>query len=154
MDRLSNTSVLAGSPLRFGIPFLRVLLGVCLVIAGLPFAGVDRASAAPIPLAAQSTQASTTLLLSIQQDTYLDWGASAQNFGSSSELPAKIPSGNDGTRPVLQFNLAQIPAQAQVLSATAYFYTIQSSAQPLSLHRVTSAWAENTATWGLPGHGL
>ncbi len=145
--------------LRSLVPVLRVLLALCLILGGLPIAGGEPISAAPAsvvhsldvaaagPLAVQTHQPSTTFLLPVQRDTYLDWGASSQNFGSSTELFAKRPSGNDGTRPVLGFDLAQIPAQARVLSATVHLFAIQSSAHPLSLHRVTSAWAENTATW-------
>ncbi len=159
MNRLSKISVLAGSPLGSGLPFLRVLLAICLVIGGLPIAGVSTAFAAPAPiahsqdlaapgpLAPQTHQSSTTFLLPIQQDTYLDQNLPSTNLGALPWLLARTDSGSNSMRPVLRFDLAQIPDRSQVLSATARLFVTQASANPLSLHRVTADWAENTATW-------
>ena len=166
MNRLSKISVLAGSPLGSGLPFLRVLLAICLVIGGLPIAGVSTAFAAPVPiahsqdlaapgpLAPQTHQSSTTFLLPIQQDTYLDQNLPSTNLGA-------LPCHGAGPTPgpiACGLSCVLISPRSRpgpgIFGHGLYFYVNQPAAQSLSLHRVTAPWAEELPPGRLPGHGL
>ncbi len=141
------------------VTLLRVVLIGCLIMGGLPALGVATVSAAPLsvsfhpdplsssPLGIHTVQPSTTLHVPVVQDTYLVDASPTQNFGAAAELLANTSTGNQSKRPILRFDLTQIPPQAHVLSATAYFYVTQKSGQTVSLHRMTASWAENTAAW-------
>ena len=86
------------------------------------------------------------ITLPADQDTYLEDRHPDDNFGTNIELKVKAQA-DDRKRSLYRFNLSQIPAGANVLSATVYFYVTGSNNNPVNIHRVTGSWEESTATW-------
>lgn len=76
----------------------------------------------------------------------------SENYGN---FPEFIASNNAGgaTRSLIYFNLASIPVDATIVSATLNLYSIPSStnghygANAAVVQRITTSWDENTASW-------
>ena len=87
-------------------------------------------------------------------DTYIRGDQPSNNFGSDNKFEVRPDNGAD-RRGLVKFDLSSIPANATITSATLYLFEQSSkSGQTTSLHRVTSNWNENSATWqswGSPG---
>ena len=83
------------------------------------------------------------------EDTYINQGAPATNYGADSRLrTGNYPAGN-AKRSLMRFNLTQIPTTATVNNARLRLYVIQAyqGTDRVRVHRVTSAWTELGTTW-------
>ncbi len=80
------------------------------------------------------------------QDTWIDERNPGSNYGTAVDLKVRSASGNN-RRALYHFDLAAIPANANVVAATIYFWVNNSSGAPVFLHPVTGGWSENGATW-------
>ncbi|MCD6100146.1 MAG: DNRLRE domain-containing protein, partial [Candidatus Marinimicrobia bacterium] len=97
-----------------------------------------------------------TVQKSISGDTYIENYSTSSNYGSSSSLYFGINGMGITFRTLLKFNLSGIPAEALVTSAKLklYVYSLENaSSYQYSLHRVTTDWVENEATWQRPKNG-
>ncbi|MCD6100142.1 MAG: DNRLRE domain-containing protein, partial [Candidatus Marinimicrobia bacterium] len=97
-----------------------------------------------------------TVQKSISGDTYIENYSTSSNYGSSSSLYFGINGMGITFRTLLKFNLSGIPAEALVSSATLklYVYSLENAGSyQYSLHRVTTDWVENEATWQRPKNG-
>ncbi len=81
-------------------------------------------------------------------DSYLDRANPTTNHGSDTTMIVD-PQGSNTRRPILQFNLAAIPAGAVVDDAKLSLYTSASGANPTTteVHAVTPIWDEAQVTW-------
>ena len=70
------------------------------------------------------------------------------NYGAEDETWVSSAS-SDTTRSLLQFDTGTIPAGAKILAATLSLehQSGSGSAQPVSVHRITNSWQENSVTW-------
>ncbi len=83
------------------------------------------------------------------KDTFLDQWFSTRTYGSDTLLSVRAVSAFNALRPMLSFDLSAIPVGASVQKATLSLYLEQSSTDPITIdiHRIASAWEEDTATW-------
>jgi hypothetical protein len=80
-------------------------------------------------------------------DTYINAGAVATNYGNDNKFEVRPDNGAD-RRGLLKFDLSSIPANANITSGTLYLYENDNkSDQTTHIYRVTSNWNENTVTW-------
>ncbi len=87
-------------------------------------------------------------------DSYVQNIYPTSNFGTSSEITSgkADPDFYDPTyycRTLYLFNLSSIPSGATILSASLGLYGISDQTHNSYLYRITSSWAESTATWNL-----
>jgi hypothetical protein len=83
-------------------------------------------------------------------DTYIDLGKAADNFGAETKMEVRPDNGAD-RRGLVRFDLSDIPAGATITSATLYLFPIdEKTGQTTYLYRVTSSWTELTASWNSP----
>lgn len=80
------------------------------------------------------------------QDTYIDERNPNKNYGTSEELKVRGQTG-DKNLSLFRFDVISIPPDSNVVSAIVYFYATHKISSPVYLHRVTSDWTENNATW-------
>ncbi|WP_437501363.1 DNRLRE domain-containing protein [Sorangium sp. So ce1099] len=82
------------------------------------------------------------------------WQASPTwNDGASTTLTTGTGTGGV-RRSLLRFDLAGIPASAQIASATlAIYQTYKIDSSAVHVHRVTAPWSESAVTWGNAGGG-
>jgi len=87
----------------------------------------------------------------VSDDSTIDDNNADSNFGSDGSLTSSLsvfPSGSKHA--LLKYDLAAagIPANAQIQSATAWFYQQSvNGVKPIDIHRVTTDWSEGTVTW-------
>ncbi|HTN89711.1 MAG TPA: DNRLRE domain-containing protein, partial [Sorangium sp.] len=75
------------------------------------------------------------------------------NDGASTTLTTGTGTGGV-RRSLLRFNLAGLPASAQIASATlAVYQTYKIDSSTVRVHRVTAPWSESAVTWGNSGGG-
>lgn len=109
--------------------------------------------------------AQVTVLLPCSKDAAIGYhdgaGTAGNNYGSAIQnaafmIPsAAAPSGSNGNRALIGFNLSTIPAGATILSANLNLYAIgpfgsvqgHFGANSSYLRRITQSWGEYTATW-------
>ncbi len=85
------------------------------------------------------------------RDTWIKEASPDENNAGASLLSVKIKSG-DSFRTLYHFDLATIPSNEKVVTATAWFYVNQNDAQgSVTLHPVTTDWTETGATWNTMG---
>ncbi len=87
------------------------------------------------------------------QDTHIEEKNPNNNYGSDDESKVKGQTG-DLKRSLFRFNLASIPTGSNVLSARVYFFVKSTVSDPVSIHRITSAWIETGATWSNSAAGF
>ncbi|WP_438032551.1 DNRLRE domain-containing protein [Sorangium sp. So ce204] len=82
------------------------------------------------------------------------WQASPTwNDGASTALSTGTGTGGV-RRSLLRFNLASVPASAEIASATLSLYqTYKIESSTVRVHRATAAWTESGVTWGNFGGG-
>ena len=84
------------------------------------------------------------------RDNYLDEFSNNNNRGSRAELRIRDPGSNNKYRPLLQFDLPGIPAEAKIVRATLeleLLYNIDDTSFSVDVHRVTQLWSETGSTW-------
>ncbi|MCP4359622.1 MAG: fibronectin type III domain-containing protein [Chloroflexi bacterium] len=95
----------------------------------------------------------TVALFSVKQDAFLSSGQPNTNFGSSSTLNTGYSAGTlQAMRGLYQFNLASIPSNAIINSATINFYMLSSTPSNdynmgLQGQFMKSSWNEYSVTW-------
>lgn len=84
----------------------------------------------------------------VDLDSWLEESRPTQKHGSDSELSVKNASGDD-MRAVLHYDIGSIAADANITSATAWFWVTSkdASGDAVNVHRVTKNWNENSAKW-------
>jgi 2',3'-cyclic-nucleotide 2'-phosphodiesterase (5'-nucleotidase family) len=107
-------------------------------------------SANPVALAARVTDA-----FGPQQDTYIQSGAPAANYGTAAFLHVRVDAaGNDILRTLVGYDLLSVKPEYLVEKATLSVYLDAFSGGAvdgqIQVHEVTLNWAENTATWKTP----
>jgi hypothetical protein len=90
---------------------------------------------------------STAYTIDVDQDAFLSEIAPDTNYGFNSELLVEATT-NQQKRAVYRYDLSAIALNAEILSATAWFYVNQNDDQAaVSLYAINADWAENGATW-------
>lgn len=105
-------------------------------------------------LRADSSTPETTTTLTATQDTWINSGSS-NNWGTLNFMNVGANDVFGIERSLVQFDLSTIPATAIIESAELrlYYYScsIDCPEMGTSIHRLTRAWTETTATWPLMG---
>jgi hypothetical protein len=86
----------------------------------------------------------------VDADAWIDEHAPIDNNGDDSILKVMSKAPSENSRAVVRFTLPQAPAGCLVESATLRLYSDSAPDVPRTLHalRLTSAWNENSVTWG------
>lgn len=95
-----------------------------------------------------------TLVLSPTADTALRSTAPNNNFGGAANLPAGVSNqGAPINRALFRFDLADIPPNATIISATFELHVVQTGRGPanFSLHRILVDWGEGDKTVAVTG---
>ncbi|MBI5916145.1 MAG: tandem-95 repeat protein [Bacteroidetes bacterium] len=102
-------------------------------------------SGAPVLDITYATSGEATINLSAQKDNQVTQG-STNNHGASQSLDS-YNSGGIVRRPLFKFDLASIPSNAVITSASMELYTyfIATANTPVKAHRLTADWTEGTA---------
>ncbi len=84
----------------------------------------------------------------VDQDTWLQEFLGFFPHGGDSELRSQETT-FASERSVFRFDFSSIPGNANVISATAWFFVTEpdGSGLPINVHRVTEPWVENEALW-------
>jgi type II secretory pathway pseudopilin PulG len=91
--------------------------------------------------------ATTAYSAAVDQDTWIRNDFPADTNGGSTKLHTKFQAGKI-EHGLLRHDLSAIPANAAILSATAWFYLTDDHAEgPVNIHAVTADWVEADATW-------
>lgn len=85
--------------------------------------------------------------LNAVQDTYINLQSPNTNYGTQNTLSLQYRTGRT-QRPLAQFDLSSIPANATVNSASMQFYVTATNANlTANVYRLTNSWTETGATW-------
>ncbi len=85
--------------------------------------------------------------LPVEQDSWIRSDNPTDNKATDSKLHILYKSGVI-ERPMYRYDLSPLPANARILSATAWFYVSKEHPQgPLGVHLLTRDWLETDATW-------
>jgi hypothetical protein len=80
-------------------------------------------------------------------DTFIDAGSPATSHGAEATFEV-LPDNVAGRRSLLKFDLSSIPSNVVVTGASLYLYELGNApGQVTYIHRLTSDWDEDTATW-------
>jgi PKD repeat protein len=81
------------------------------------------------------------------QDAYINQDNPSDNKGDDNDLKVKPDAGKE-RRILIEFDLASIPANSNVLDATLFLYEDnKKDNQTIHLHRMTNSWDERQVTW-------
>ncbi|MGI9262642.1 MAG: DNRLRE domain-containing protein, partial [Woeseiaceae bacterium] len=110
--------------------------------------GVDNYSASV-------TGGGTTSFISSQvdQDAWIRNDDVTRNNGTNADQHIRFEGGRS-EHALFRFDLSKLPANAQINSATAWFYVTTGGEHPegpITIHRVTESWTETGATWDTMG---
>ena len=92
---------------------------------------------------------STAYTLSVDQDAWISSDDTDENNGATADLHIRYESGNI-EQPLVRFDLSALPANAQINSASVWFYIETGKEHPegqISLHPITTDWIESDVTW-------
>ena len=92
---------------------------------------------------------STRYTLSADRDAWIRSDDTTRNNGSSAWNHVRFELGNTELA-LTHFDLSSLPANAQIQSATAWFYIKFDKphpAGPITVHRITADWSELSVTW-------
>ena len=93
----------------------------------------------------------TAYTVDTDQDTWIRSDMPDDNMGSDWQLHIRYEAGTIA-RPMYKYDLSVIPANASILSATAWFYVnVQHAEGPVDIHLLNSDWQDTTATWNTMG---
>jgi hypothetical protein len=113
---------------------------------------VTTALVVPAVASAQSAPscAEATRTASADADGWIDEQSPLENFGADATLNVRSIAGRENSRAVVRFPLPSPPAGCVVQSATLRLYSDSPLERPSILQavRLTSAWAENSVSWG------
>ncbi len=96
----------------------------------------------------------TSYPISVDQDTWIDSNKPDDNHATDGNLSILFDSGNI-KRPIYRYDLASLPVDAAILSATAWFYV--NSEHPegsVDIHALTTDWNEADASWETLGGSM
>ena len=89
----------------------------------------------------------TRYTVAVDQDTWIRLGNPGQTNGDDDKLQVS-QSGGDFERALIRYDLSAIPADAPILSATAWYFVQEVHPEgSLNLHRLTANWIEAEASW-------
>ena len=90
----------------------------------------------------------------VDQDSWIKSDLPTNNYANDTNLHIKVDSGGV-ERSMVRFDLGPIPANAAILSATAWFYVIKQHPEGfVDIHRITADWTETDATWDSMGANI
>ena len=93
------------------------------------------------------------LLPDVNEDTYMNDGAPATNYGTSTNLIIGTEVAGTNNTAILKLNLTNIPSGSTILSANLSLYSnIVVTATNVTIYRITEDWNETTATWNYPNN--
>ena len=93
----------------------------------------------------------TSYTVAVDQDAWIRNDNPTDNKAADDKLHVRFDSGII-ERPLYRYDLSAIPANAPILSATAWFYVTMAHPEgPVDIHRLTADWAETDATWNSLG---
>jgi len=142
---------IAGSRLR-GAPRVAIIASVILTATlSAPAARADDDSLPVVPVAdapAPDAPAADALVVTIpaDRDSWLKEASASDNFGTTSELLVNRKN-RDSTRAVYHFDLAGLPAGADITAATLKLWVTQSSNRRVDVYQIIDGWAEASVTW-------
>jgi hypothetical protein len=89
-------------------------------------------------------------IAAVDADAWIDEHAPSDNHGDASMLKVMSRASSENSRAVVRFTLPQAPAGCLVESATLRLYSDSAPDVPRTLQalRLSSAWEENSVTWG------
>ncbi|WP_437994117.1 DNRLRE domain-containing protein [Sorangium sp. So ce145] len=88
-------------------------------------------------------------------DVVLWQNAPTWNDGANVALSSGTSASGGIRRSLLRFDLSGVPSNAEIVSANLSLSQIyKADTSTVRVHRVTSAWAESTATWGSFGESF
>ena len=93
--------------------------------------------------------AGTSYTLSVDQDAWIRSDNPGQNNGDANDLHTRFENG-EIEQPLVRFDLSPLPADAQVYSASVWFYVEAGKEHPegpVTLHSVTANWVEGDVDW-------
>lgn len=80
------------------------------------------------------------------QDAYVTSRNPDTNYGSVSPLTVSAKA-NNLRQALYRFDLSQLPAGANIITATVSLFVIDQNNRPVNIHRITSDWTESAITW-------
>ena len=118
-----------------------------------PIGLVSSAPGAPEVICAASAIPTSTLMFTATQDAYVNQAYPSTNYGTADLYVGT--SGGKIRRSLVQFNLAALPANAVVVSATMELYWIvnlanapqATQAMTPQVEAILAAWGESTVNW-------
>ncbi len=88
---------------------------------------------------------------SVDQDSWIRSDQPTTNKATDDKLHIRFESGVI-ERPMYRYDLSAVPANVDILSATAWFYVSKEHPEgPVDIHRLTADWTETDATWDSMG---
>lgn len=130
------------------------LLLAQLLLPAAAFAQADDEPVSPLPVeaAGESAVFGQTVKLIASKDTFIASNQPGENFGGLDNLDAGWYGAFGAVRPLLKFNLENIPGNAKVYSAQMVMYLQfavpgSDSSMTLDAARTTQSWSEGGATW-------
>ena len=98
--------------------------------------------------------ATTSYSVSVDRDTWIKSDSPTNNNAGDTVLHISNQSGIF-ERPMYRFDLTPVPANAAILSATAWFYVVKEHPEGfVDIHLITADWTETDATWGSMGANM
>lgn len=86
--------------------------------------------------------------VNVDQDTHIKEDKPNENKAGDDKIHIRSDDENKTEYALLRYDLSDVPANSQVLSATAWFYLEQQdSPGQIDVHLITSDWTETDATW-------
>lgn len=90
--------------------------------------------------------AASSLTLPVDHDSWLKQPAPDDNFGRDKEVSISNKQ-TDSERAVLLFDLARVPANAEILSARLRLRVTSSDKRTVNVFRITDSWTESGVNW-------
>ena len=91
----------------------------------------------------------TSYTLAVDQDAWIRSDDIDKNNGAATDLHIRFETGKV-EQPLVRFDLSTLPANAQINSASLWFYIEPTKAHPegpVTIHRITADWTEDGVTW-------
>lgn len=120
----------------------------CLSAMALPDTELGDYTYSAVMPSTGATVPPATYKLTAVADAWVDEDDKSKNHGTDAVLKNKREGGKD-KRSVFLFDLSSVPADLDVATASFWLYvkSKDDSGDPVNIHRIVVAWAENTVNW-------
>ncbi len=96
----------------------------------------------------------TSFPIAVDQDSWIDSDRPEDNHATDANLKILFDGGKI-KRPIYRYDLSSLPADAAILSATAWFYVNNDHPEgAVDIHALTTDWNEADATWQTLGDSM